>query len=122
MMLIQVRRKGNTLSYIPKHAVSAVEDGECIISICDEEERRPQWKPNQKVLELTSGLYGLDGEAFQKAQWFLLENQGKNIYVHCYMGQIRSKGLCESLAIRNKPYIVVRGATDSIIYETIKTK
>lgn len=120
MMLIQVRRKGNTLSYISKPAVSQVEDGECIISICDEEERRPVWKPNQKVLELTSGLHGLDGEAFHKASFFLQEHKGKNIYVHCYMGQIRSKHLCENLAIRNKPYIVVRGATDSIIYETIK--
>lgn len=119
-MRIEVRRVRNTLSYLPKYYVDQLADGVCIISICDEDERRPVWLPNQKVLELTTGLNGLNGADFKKACEFLAEHHGQNIYVHCYMGQVRSKGLCQNLAIRNPGYQVLRHSTNCVIHSQYK--
>lgn len=120
MITISVRRKGNTLSYIPQYLVSSLPSDACIISIVDEHGRRPVFKPDQTVLELTDYGIGLTGDDLRQSCEFLSANRGKNLYVHCFMGQQRSKGIVENLHLRNPSYRVMRHSADCSLATIIK--
>lgn len=119
-MRIEVKRVRNTLSYIPECYVGGLPDDAKIISIIDEGGRRPEFKPTQTVLPLESGVYGLANPDYKAAGEFLAAHLGENIYIHCWMGQIRSKNLAEHLALRNSEYVVMRHSTDCVTHTYYK--
>ncbi|MNC12182.1 hypothetical protein D3C81_229900 [compost metagenome] len=110
--LIEVFRKRLGISYIPKNYVKDLADDANIISIISEGESRPAFKPNQKVLELTDPGFGLNGEDHLRALTFLDSLNGENLFIHCYMGQIRSKNMATWLQRNSKRYHVACHSTD----------
>lgn len=119
-MEIIVRRTRNTLSYIPQYMVPRVPADGVIISIINEHARRPEFKDTQSVLLLTDTGCGLNGSDLRKSDYFLQDHAGKNIYVHCYMGQQRSKWIVENLALRHPEYTVLHHVPDAVLYHGIK--
>ena len=120
MITISVRRKGNTLSYIPQYLVASLPADACIISIINEHARRPVFKTDQTVLQLTDYGMGMTCGDLRLSGEFLAFNRGKNIYVHCYMGQQRSKGIAEALLLRNPTYHLMRHSADCSLATIIK--
>lgn len=110
--IITVHRKRHGISYIPKQYVKDLADGVNIISIILEGDRRPAFKPNQKVLELTDLAFGLNGDDHRKALAFMDELDGENLFIHCEMGQVRSKGLARWLQHQRPQYQISGHTTD----------
>ena len=109
---IEVVRKKHGISYIPQHYVNRLAHDANIISIVGDGEYRPEFKPTQNVLKLTTGLSGISGGDMRQAVAFLESLDGANFFIHCYMGQIRSKQLAQSLALRYPKYQVLKHATN----------
>jgi hypothetical protein len=110
--IIAVHRKRHGISYIPKHYVKDLADGVNIISIILEGDRRPTFKPNQKVLELTDLAFGLNGEDHMNALDFLDELNGENLFIHCEMGIKRSKNMAQWLQYQRPQYRIGCHTTD----------
>jgi hypothetical protein len=118
--IIEVFRKRFGISYIPRSYVKDLADSANIISIISEGESRPAWKPNQNVLELTDPGFGLNGEDHQKAMAFLDSLNGENLFIHCYMGQIRSKSMAKWLQHHSKQYRIACHSTDFCMARLVK--
>ncbi|WDS62282.1 hypothetical protein [Pseudomonas phage D6] len=110
--LIEVHRKRHGISYIPRGYVKDLADGVNIISIVSDGDSRPNFKPEQKVLELTDMMFGLNGEDHQKALAFLDSLNGENVFIHCEMGQQRSKNMARWLQHHRPRYHISRHTTD----------
>lgn len=105
-MLIQVFRRQLGVTYLPQYLVEAVPKDACVISIIDEGSRRPIFAPTQTVLPLTDYGFGLTQEDLDQVDSFAAAYAPENIYVHCYMGQQRSKFIAERIARLNPQYVV----------------
>lgn len=113
---IAVHLKRHGISYIPRSYVKDLADDANIISIVSDGDGRPNFKPGQKVLELTDMFSGLNGEDHQKALAFLDSLNGENVFVHCEMGQIRSKNMARWLQHHRPSYRLFQHTTDFRLY------
>jgi len=112
---VEVKRVRHGISYIPRSYVKDLADDANIISIVSDGDRRPNFKPGQRVLELTDMFMGLNGEDHQKALAFLDGLEGANCFVHCEMGQICSKNMARWLQHHRPHYRIACHSTDFVL-------
>lgn len=119
-MLIQVFRKRLGVTYLPQYMVNAIPKEACIISIITEGSRRPIFSPTQAVLPLTDDGCGLTQADLDQVDIFAAAYAPENIYVHCYMGQQRSKFIAERIARLNPQYVVYPHSPEMCLATLVK--
>lgn len=114
---VKVRRVRNTLSYMPEWMVGLCENDSPIISIVYNPEYAPKFPSEQPVLVLVDDGLGMGTEHVIQAAKFAREHRGKNINVHCYMGQQRSKWIAEHLQMRMPEYVILKHRPDGLLLD-----
>jgi rhodanese-related sulfurtransferase len=113
---VVVKRVRNGVTYVPAIDVCMAADDAVIISIVEEGDRRPDFKPGHTVLELTTFCSGIEGRHLREVIPFVEANRGKNIVVHCYYGQQRSKSVAEQIALRFPEYTLTKHSPDFMLH------
>lgn len=116
---VQVRRVRNTLSYMPEWMVDMCAPDSPVISIVYNPDRSPKFAEGQPVLTLVDEGLGLTTEHAIQAVQFARDHRGKNINVHCYMGEQRSKWIAEQLQLRMPEYVILKHRPDGLLADYI---
>lgn len=114
---IVVKRKANTLVYMPEWMTGLLQEDSVVISILYEDARGPQFLSTMDVLTLRDEGMGLTPEHFHGALRFAKQHRGKNINIHCYTGQQRSKWLAEQLASVFSEYTILKHQPDGVLLD-----